>query len=168
MMMFAAGLTSAGTAALVGTLLAAALTSHAAAQTQRAVAFDRDTLAIETSSGAHRFNVELARTPAQQSQGLMYRRKLAPDAGMLFVYPAPYRISMWMKNTLIPLDMVFIGADGRVVDIAQRTVPLSLQPISTSEPALAVFEVNAGTASRLDIRKGDIVRHAAFASARAK
>jgi uncharacterized membrane protein (UPF0127 family) len=168
MMMFAAGLAPTGTAALVGTLLAAAVASSAAAQTPRAVSFDRDTLAIETSNGTHRFKIELARTPAQQSQGLMFRQRLAADSGMLFVYPAPYRISMWMKNTLIPLDMVFIGADGRVVDIAQRTVPQSLRPISSSEPALAVLEVNAGTASRLGIRKGDVVRHAAFASASAK
>src|SRR5689334_6938780 len=81
-------------------------------------------LTIETASGGkYRFDIELAETPAQMAQGLMFREQLAPDAGMLFVLPAVQSMSMWMKNTLIPLDMVFIATDGRITNIHQRAVP---------------------------------------------
>ena len=123
------------------------------------------TLTILSGGAAHRFSVEIARTPEQQQLGLMFRRKLAADAGMLFLYERPYRISMWMKNTLIPLDMIFIGVDGRIVDIAQRTVPHSVEPIYAGKPAIAVLEVNGGTAARLGLRIGDRVEHEAFGKA---
>ena len=82
-----------------------------------------ESLKIETAAGAHEFKVEMARTPSEQAMGLMYRREMAPNAGMLFIYPAGTRVTMWMKNTLIPLDMLFIGADGRIAHIVERTVP---------------------------------------------
>ncbi len=125
--------------------------------------FERETLSIETSGGArHRFEVELALTNAQHAQGLMYRRSLAEDAGMLFLYRGAGTVSMWMKNTTIPLDMMFIAPDGRIVDIAERTVPYSLETVSSRYAASAVLEVNGGTVERLGIQPGDLVRHRAF------
>lgn len=119
--------------------------------------FSQAPLSVESGSSVHRFTVELALSPRQQAQGLMFRRRLAADAGMLFVYPTPRIITMWMRNTYIPLDMMFIGPDGRIVRIAERTRPMSTETISSGRPALAVLEVNAGTAARLGIRSGDRV-----------
>lgn len=117
-------------------------------------------LAIRTADGSeHRFTVELASTPEERAQGLMFRKALAPDAGMLFDFKELGPVAMWMKNTLIPLDMLFIARDGRIVRIAERTVPLSLTPIPSGEPVLAVLEVNSGTAARLGVRPGDRVVH---------
>ena len=126
------------------------------------VTFEKSELTIDTASGKHRFTVELAKTPRQMAQGLMYRRSLPADAGMLFEFRTPQIASFWMKNTLIPLDMVFIAADGRVVGIHERAVPLSEEPIVSSDPVLAVLELNGGTAARLGIVPGDRVEHAFF------
>ncbi len=114
-------------------------------------------LEIVTAKGRHRFIVELAETYEQRAQGLMFRRALAPDAGMLFVYPEDRVISMWMKNTFIPLDMVFVSADGRVVALHERAVPHSLRSISSGPAARAVVELAGGAVARLGIRKGDRV-----------
>ena len=128
--------------------------------------FESDALAIETNAGErYEFLVELAVTPAQQAQGLMFRRSMPAERGMLFVYRPARRASMWMKNTFIPLDILFIAADGRIVKIVERTVPKSLAAISSGETVLAVLELNAGTASRLGIAPGDRVLHGAFGSA---
>jgi hypothetical protein len=125
--------------------------------------FETDDLAIRTQDGAlHRFTVELAVTPEQRSQGLMYRRELAADRGMLFLYPRPGYRAMWMKNTYIPLDMLFIKSDGRVAHIAERTEPHSLQSISAGERVSAVLELRGGTADRLGISEGAVVLHRAF------
>ena len=118
-----------------------------------------------TAKGRHRFKLEMALTEKQQQRGLMFRRSLAPDAGMLFDYGSPQIITMWMRNTLIPLDMIFIGADGRIINIAERAVPGSLTAIASAGAARAVLEVNGGTASRLGIKPGDRVRHAIFGTA---
>ena len=125
--------------------------------------FPTAALTIDTRNGPHRFSIEVARTALQMEQGLMYRRTLAPDSGMLFVFDAPQIASFWMKNTLIPLDMLFIAADGRVADIHERAVPLSLDPIDSSVPVLAVLELNGGTVARLGIARGDRIIHSAFA-----
>src|SRR5436305_8969591 len=114
-------------------------------------------LTIITSSGSHRFTVELATSPAQMIQGLMFRQSLAPDAGMLFDYQASSMASMWMKNTLIPLDMLFVDAAGHIVNIHERAVPGSLDPIAAAAPVRAVIELNGGTTARLGIRPGDRV-----------
>lgn len=125
--------------------------------------FERTSLAIETAAGeTYPFTVELAQTPAQLSQGLMYRRTLARDAGMLFLYGRDIVATMWMKNTLIPLDMLFITRGGEIVHIAERTVPQSLRTISANRPVAAVLELNGGTAARLGISEGDWVRYPAF------
>ena len=124
------------------------------------VTFPKDTVTIETAAGAkHRFDVELATSPQQISQGLMFRRQMAADAGMLFVFE-PHQAVFWMKNTFIPLDMIFIGTDGRILNIAERTIPHSETPVPASGPTRAVLEVNGGTASRLGLKPGDRVRHA--------
>lgn len=128
--------------------------------------FESEPLAIETADGTrHDFLVEMALTTRQQAQGLMFRRSMPADRGMLFVYRPARRVSMWMKNTFIPLDMLFVAADGRIVKVVERTVPQSLASVSAEEPVLAVIELNAGTASRLGIAPGDRVLHAAFGSA---
>jgi uncharacterized membrane protein (UPF0127 family) len=122
-------------------------------------------LTITTASGPQKFTVEIAATPAQMEQGLMFRRSLAPDAGMLFDYQAPSMAMMWMKNTLIPLDMLFVDAEGRIVNIHERAVPGSLATISAAAPVRAVIELNGGTAARLGIRPGDRVIFPIFGNA---
>jgi uncharacterized protein len=124
--------------------------------------FSKSVLEIATTVGKIKFSIEIARTPRQQAQGLMFRRRLAADAGMLFLYDQPQIIRMWMKNTFIPLDMIFIGKDGRIVSIAQRTIPKSLETVSSERLASAVLEVNGGTATRLGIRVGDRINHASI------
>lgn len=126
--------------------------------------FSKSVLEIATAAGKIKFSIEIARTPRQQAQGLMFRRRLAADAGMLFLYNQPQIIRMWMKNTFIPLDMIFIGKDGRIVSIAQRTIPKSLETVSSERLASAVLEVNGGTAARLGIRVGDLINHASIGS----
>jgi hypothetical protein len=119
--------------------------------------------AIETRAGtAHGFSVELALTPEEQRQGLMHRRELAEDTGMLFFYPACARAAFWMKNTYIPLDMIFVAADGRIVRIARMTEPQSLDIHESGEPVNGVFEVNGGLTQRLGIEEGDFFRHPWF------
>ena len=123
-------------------------------------------MVIETASGGKfRFKVEMAETMAQQAQGLMFRRQMAADAGMLFPYAAPQVAAFWMKNTFIPLDMVFIAADGRITHIHPNATPQSEASISSKGPVKAVLEINGGLAARLSIRVGDLARHALFGNA---
>ena len=122
----------------------------------------QDTLTIETAGGDLSFTVELALTAEERRQGLMFRKSLPADQGMLFDYGRPVNASMWMKNTYIPLDMLFIGEDGRIEKIAERTIPHSLQTISAGRPVRAVLELNGGTASRHGIKVGDRVLHPIF------
>lgn len=135
-------------------LAAMVLSGPAAAQLAR---FPTAPLTIVTAAGPQRFTVEVATTPAQMEQGLMFRQKLAPNAGMIFDYGAPSMASMWMKNTLIPLDMLFVDAQGRIIGIHERAIPQSLATISAPGPARAVIELNGGTAARLGIHAGDRV-----------
>lgn len=114
-------------------------------------------LTIHSQGRTHRFTVEVARTPQQQSQGMMHRQSVAPDRGMLFPYEPPQDASFWMKNTLIPLDLVFIRPDGTIGRIADNAVPLSLEPIPSLEPVAAVLEIAGGRAAELGIAPGDRV-----------
>lgn len=123
-------------------------------------------LTIQSKSGAHRFAVEVMRSDADRSRGLMFRRSMAADHGMLFDFERVEPVSMWMKNTYLPLDMLFIRADGTVARIAVDTEPLSTAIIPSGEPVLAVLELNAGTAAKLGLRPGDRVEHALFRTAR--
>jgi uncharacterized membrane protein (UPF0127 family) len=127
--------------------------------------FPASELTIISATGPHRFKVELAETPAQMTQGLMFRTSLAPDAGMLFDYKQPTVATMWMRNTLIPLDMLFVDAQGLIVNIHQRAVPQSLDVIAATAPVRAVIELNGGTASRLGIEPGDRVIYSIFGNA---
>jgi len=115
-------------------------------------------LSIVTAAGkTHRFTVEVARTPGQQEQGLMNREAIAPDRGMIFPYDPPVAASFWMKNTLIPLDIIFIRANGTIARIEANTVPLSLDPVPAGEPVGAVLELAGGRAAELGIAPGDKV-----------
>jgi len=114
-------------------------------------------LTIHSTTGDHRFTVEVAATPGQQETGLMFRRSLAGDRGMIFPCDPPQDVAFWMKNTLIPLDMVFIRADGTIARIAANTVPESLEPVPSGEPVAAVLEIRGGRAAELGIREGDRV-----------
>ncbi len=119
-------------------------------------------LTIATETDATMFTVEIADTDALRARGLMFRQRLPEDRGMLFDFGTPRQVSMWMKNTYISLDMLFIRPDGTIAYIAERTVPKSLDTIGVSEPVLAVLELAGGTARRLGIRAGDVVYHRIF------
>lgn len=143
-------------------VLAAAGAQPATAQQS----FAASTVTVETAGAAKlRFKIEMAETQAQQAQGLMFRRQMPLDAGMLFIYSKPQVAAFWMKNTFIPLDMLFIAADGRIVHIHPNATPQSEATITTPLMVKAVLEINGGLAARLGIRAGDIVRHAAFNNA---
>lgn len=119
-------------------------------------------LGIVSGSGRHRFSVEVMRTDADRARGLMYRRTMAPDRGMLFDFERDQPVTMWMKNTYLPLDIVFIRRDGTIARIAPDTEPLSMKIIPSGEPVLAVLELNAGTSAKLGIKAGDRVEHGLF------
>ena len=117
-------------------------------------------LTIETGAGVHAIQVEIARTAEERRVGLMHRAELAPDRGMLFDFGATRQVTMWMKNTLISLDMFFADEEGRIVTIAARTTQLSEKRICSGEPVRYVLEMIGGSAERLGIAVGDRLRHA--------
>jgi len=119
----------------------------------------REPLTIITANGEKRFSVEVALSAEDKALGLMFRTALADDSGMLFVYETDSVITMWMKNTYIPLDMVFIRADGVVAQIAVMTEPFSEEIVSSQGPARYVLELAGGAAARLGLKVGDKVRH---------
>ena len=132
---------------------------HATAAAQTA-SVQRVALVIEGAGGAHRFDIEVARTPAERARGLMFREALAADSGMIFLFGIARPVAMWMKNTLIPLDMLFIDGDWRILRIAERTTPYSEEAIPSGGPVIAVLELAGGTARRLGLAPGDRVRMA--------
>lgn len=132
------------------------LSSAAAAQSL-------EKLAIVTASGTHEFSVEVMRTPAELEKGLMYRRFMPEDRGMLFDFKTERPVMMWMKNTYLPLDMVFIAKSGKVVGLAENAEPMSERIIPSGAPAYGVLEVNAGTAAKIGLKVGDEVHNSLFA-----
>ncbi len=106
-----------------------------------------------------RYDAELARTPAQQSAGLMFRRSMARDQGMIFPFATPQPVSFWMENTILPLDIVFIGPDRRILNIAADAKPFSKNFVYSAGPTAAVLELNAGEAARIGLRPGDKVEY---------
>ena len=122
-------------------------------------------LTIESSNGVHAFTVEIADEPEEITTGLMNRESMDPDAGMLFDFGQPREAAMWMKNTLIPLDMLFMAPDGQVIAIARNAVPGSLRTITPGVPVKAVLELNGGRAEELGIEPGDEVIHPIFGNA---
>ena len=114
-------------------------------------------LSIVTARGTHKFSVEVARNEAEQAQGLMFRTTVPKGTGMLFPMSPPREASFWMKNTLIPLDMIFIRPDGTIARIAARTTPESLDLVDSGEPVVAVLELDGGAAAAQGIAPGDRV-----------
>ncbi len=134
--------------------------------TDRRAASARDQLYIVTSSGRHEIKLEIADTEEKKRLGLMFRTELADGHGMLFPYDSPQEITMWMKNTYISLDMIFIGADGTVVRVARNTEPMSEEIVSSQRPALGVLELKAGAADKYGIIAGKSrVEHPYFEAA---
>jgi hypothetical protein len=121
-----------------------------------------ESLAIVSAGGRHAFQVEVMRTPEQRARGLMHRQYMPADRGMLFDFERVEPVAMWMQNTFISLDMLFIRADGTIARIAERTEPLSTRTIPSGEPVLSVLEINAGISAKLGIKPGDRVEHALF------
>ncbi|MGX1788471.1 DUF192 domain-containing protein [Bosea sp. NPDC055332] len=132
------------------------------AEAQNVPAGGLEPLTIVTASGRHAFQVEVMRTPDQRARGLMHRQFMPADRGMLFDFKQVEPVAMWMQNTYISLDMLFIRADGTVARIAERAEPLSTRTIPSGEPVLSVLEVNAGIAEKLGIKPGDKVEHPLF------
>ena len=140
--------------------------AHAQAQTAAQPELPKEPLSITTRDGKrHDFQVEMAVSGEQQTVGLMFRPSVAADGGMLFDWGKPRDSSMWMRNTITPLDMLFINADGTIRRIAEDTVPGSLAAIESRGPVRATLELAAGTAKRLDIRVGDKVQARLFGTA---
>jgi uncharacterized protein len=119
-------------------------------------------LEIVTATGPHAFEVEVARSEKDRARGLMFRRSLPQDHGMLFLFENERPIAMWMKNTYIPLDMVFVSRKGRVTSIARGAIPLSEAVIPSGGPVYAVIELSAGAADAIGLSVGDHVRHPEF------
>lgn len=141
-------------------VLALVVCAMAFASVAAAQKFER--LEIVTRTGVHVFDVEVAITPEQRATGLMHRKELPEGRGMLFDFEGEGPVTMWMKNTYVSLDMIFIHADGRIARVAENTTPLSLAVISAGVPVKAVLEVVAGTARKLGIAPGDRVAHRIF------
>ncbi len=149
-------------AALAGALFGAATVGVAAWAQDAAQHLERAPLVIETADHRrHLFCVEIADDEHERAVGLMHRRTLDARAGMLFDYAVPRRVAMWMKNTLIPLDILFVRANGRVVNIAHGR-PLDLSTLPSKGRVLAALELKGGVTRELAIRPGDIVRHPIF------
>ena len=153
-------------------LLILALLAPVAVQAQPGVDRPQPKLRVEpmtivTRDGTrHALRVEMAVRPEDQTIGMMFRTSMEPDEGMLFDWGQPRESAMWMRNTLIPLDMVFIAADGRIHRIAERAVPQSLATIESRGPVRATLELQGGAAERLNLRVGDRVEHRIFGTAR--
>jgi len=121
-------------------------------------------LTIDTANGPVRFNVEIADDDAERGRGLMFRQSLADDHGMLFYFQEPEHASFWMRNTVISLDIIFIGVDGRILNVAERTTPYSEEPIPAVGLTRGVLEIRGGRAAELGIQAGDRVHHRIFPS----
>ena len=151
---------------MFGAPLAVLAAGSACAQSETdGVKFDRSSLVIVTGSREITFEIDLATTESQREHGLMFRKQLGAYEGMLFDFFREAPVSFWMKNTLIPLDMVFIAADGTVRHVHANAVPMSTDTIPSESAVRAVLEINGGTARLLGIKPGDKVKHAIFGNA---
>jgi hypothetical protein len=126
-----------------------------------------DRVDLRWSGGTEAFAIEIADTEAERAQGLMFREDLDPSSGMLFVYESPRRAMFWMKDTLIPLDMVFADATGTVTRVHANAVPEDLTPIDGGDGVMFVLEINGGLAARLGLAPGAVLRHPAIPAATA-
>lgn len=149
-------------AALGITLIAGACSQPAALRDGTQPMLETEQLTIDTANGPVRLTVEIADDDAERARGLMFRESLADDRGMLFHFQQPERASFWMRNTPLSLDIIFIGLDGRILNIAESTTPYSEAPIPAAGMTRGVLEIRAGRAAALGIRPGDRVRHRIF------
>ena len=147
------------------TILCAAMWAVAAAASQADHPLPRSSVTIDTPRGAVRFTVEIAADDASRMKGLMFRKEMAPDSGMLFEFPDDHFRSFWMKNTILPLDMLFIRADGTISSIVENAKPFSEDIITSREPVRAVLEINGGRSAALGIKAGEKVHGAVFGPA---
>jgi uncharacterized membrane protein (UPF0127 family) len=147
---------------LLAGLMAVLITALGTFAGPAAHAANFQSLEIVTKNGVHVFSVEIATTEEEKTTGLMYRKELPDGKGMLFDFSPEQQVSMWMKNTYVSLDMIFIRADGRILRIAENTEPLSTKIISSGGLAKGVLEVVAGTAQKYGIQAGDRVAHPLF------
>lgn len=147
-------------AAIIGTIFMQAARAGGSGEE---IGFETGEVVIETRAGSHVIAVEIARSSEERAQGLMGREDLEPGNGMLFIYPGEGPVSMWMRNTYISLDMIFIRGDGTVAAIETDTLPLSTGMISPGIPVHAVLELRAGSAQQMGLQVGDVVRHETFA-----
>jgi uncharacterized membrane protein (UPF0127 family) len=134
--------------------------SWAGSEVAQSGAGQREKLVIHTTSGQFPIYAEIARSHAEQQKGLMYRREMAAEHGMLFVYPRDQIMHFWMKNTHISLDLIFIDKSGRIVGFFENAVPGSLANMSSARPARAVLEINAGLVQALGMKSGDQIAYA--------
>jgi uncharacterized protein len=150
---------------LLALLVAAPLFADSPDAPQLDRVFPRSAMQIATPDARlHNFRIWVADNDQRRSRGLMFVKQIAEDEGMLFIYPQAVRASMWMKNTFIPLDMLFVAADGKVMHVVENTEPQSLKTIESTSEVVAVIELKGGTASKLHIAPGARVMHAAFGS----
>lgn len=127
------------------------------------ITFNKEPLIIRSSDGQDKtLTVEIAVNPQQHQQGLMFRRALPVDQGMLFFFETPQVITMWMRNTYLPLDMLFIDQQGKIIGISKRVIPQSDDLIVSPKPAIAVLEINGGISDKLNIQVGDQIIHTFF------
>jgi len=146
--------------------LLATLALGVGASARRAFAAPRlETVEIVSDRGRSRFQVEIAVTPAEQARGLMFRKSLAPDRGMLFIYKRPQPVAYWMRNTLIPLDILYIRPDGRILSIVRNARPHDETPLPSGGLVLGVLEIAGGRAAQLGVLPGDRVLHRIFPQA---
>jgi len=142
---------------LLSRIAAACLMAVALLSPLAAVAGGTGILVLKTESGEHSYTVEVAKTNRERAKGLMFRRSLPDTSGMIFLYDPPQPVGMWMRNTYIPLDMIFIAADGTVRRVAANTEPFSTDIIVSGGPVAAVLELNAGQAEKIGVKPGDLV-----------
>ncbi len=133
-------------------------TQNSAIQSQTSEAgLELTQLTIRSGQKVHKFSVEIARSPEEQARGLMFRTVLLPDRGMIFPFPQEKMASFWMRNTVIPLDIIFIRRNGTIESIAANTTPYSLEPVTSGEKVAAVLELTGGRAAELNLSPGDKV-----------
>jgi uncharacterized membrane protein (UPF0127 family) len=148
---------------LAGLLCVAAACSNGGSPRAQDSKLPIEPLDVITHDGKpHHFSVEIADNYETRERGLMFRKSLAPDAGMLFDFKYPQQVAFWMKNTLIPLDIIFIGPDGRILNIARQATPMSEENLPSAGPVLGVLEIAGGRAGELGIGPGDKVNHRIF------
>lgn len=147
---------------LLALAAALVLTGCAGGRNEAVGAARLEPLAVVTAQGRAEFQVEVVDTAESRSQGLMYRKELAPDRGMLFDFKRPQEVAFWMRNTLIPLDMIFIRSDGRILTIARNAIPHDETPVPSEGVILGVLEIPGGRAAELGLQPGDKVEHRIF------